>query len=318
MGCFNQVGFISKLTIKYSDPIIVIPCVVNYGGIYSPINYYSTTQLTPISLPIFGDYNDYGSIEDIEGAASSEAWKRCMSDEIEASLSLFTRGDIYSPTLGDVIKGNNDKSEVWFQNFINNLHNAYIDDNTSICLLFEHREVYDKLAKSNTNFREKSLSFFTKMSNFMNKLNEQGLYRFPYFGENVFMPSGLEIAMLVKDDRTKNAVKDLLDYAKTISDEKKCYNKLNAWFGGWQEGFYSYIGGTNIWDIPNIAEAFADFSTFDRHLFNINSGYGVPSGNSATQTDNCKEVIKFNDFLKEFYETTLKDKWGYDEDGYEC
>lgn len=68
MGCYNTTGFVSGLNVRCSDPIVAIPCVIEGSGKYNPNNYYTTSQLRPISLPLFGKYDDYGSIEDIEAS----------------------------------------------------------------------------------------------------------------------------------------------------------------------------------------------------------------------------------------------------------
>ena len=65
MGCFNKMGFISRLPITYEDDVVFFIC----GGFNqfamddTPIA--PTKGIEPLFLPIIGKYNDYGAIESI-------------------------------------------------------------------------------------------------------------------------------------------------------------------------------------------------------------------------------------------------------------
>lgn len=66
MGCFNLQGFYSNLPITDGDKTVAFICA-KYNG---PTDYltqplYATDYMEPICLPIFGEYNDYGTIENI-------------------------------------------------------------------------------------------------------------------------------------------------------------------------------------------------------------------------------------------------------------
>lgn len=62
MGCFNQTAFLSNLQLTVGTPTVLIFMIPN-----QPTNHavYSTDQYQPIFLPVFGKYDDYGTIEDI-------------------------------------------------------------------------------------------------------------------------------------------------------------------------------------------------------------------------------------------------------------
>ena len=62
MGCFNKVGFYSNLPIKCGDDIVYFICAT-FGKLTD--NTYCNDMIEPICLPIFGKYNDYGSIDTI-------------------------------------------------------------------------------------------------------------------------------------------------------------------------------------------------------------------------------------------------------------
>lgn len=84
MGCFNTMGFHTHLPIVAGDDIVlflgVYPEYENRTVRKDFVTFAPGTDFTPISLPIFGKYNDYGSIEDIE--------KNCNIDSIEKFFGL--------------------------------------------------------------------------------------------------------------------------------------------------------------------------------------------------------------------------------------
>ena len=64
MGCFNLQGFYSNLPITCGAKTVALLCVKSKKSDYeAPI--YATDYMEVIALPIFGEYNDYGTIENI-------------------------------------------------------------------------------------------------------------------------------------------------------------------------------------------------------------------------------------------------------------
>lgn len=67
MGCFNRSGFFSHLPLEYGDEMVAFVCFGsrNKHNRFDNCPIGVNSSLTPICLPIFGKYNDYGSIEDV-------------------------------------------------------------------------------------------------------------------------------------------------------------------------------------------------------------------------------------------------------------
>ena len=66
MGCFNHKGNFSNLPITYGDRIVVIVGVRPTKKTYDSqeLDTFSPgCSFVPISVPIRGEYNDYGGIE---------------------------------------------------------------------------------------------------------------------------------------------------------------------------------------------------------------------------------------------------------------
>lgn len=64
MGCFNHKANFSQLPVKYGDRIVVIVGIRPKN--IKPDNFAPGTSFVPISVPIRGKYNDYGSIEEVD------------------------------------------------------------------------------------------------------------------------------------------------------------------------------------------------------------------------------------------------------------
>ena len=91
MGCFNRTGFLSHLPIGYEDEIVVflladntkveyqtsIPCYPNSGG------------YTPLCLPFFGTYDDYGGIENVVDDFNSRYLKKKVGMSVEEVCNLL-------------------------------------------------------------------------------------------------------------------------------------------------------------------------------------------------------------------------------------
>lgn len=80
MGCFNIAGFFTNQVIRYGEPVVVFPCcefdIKNRRG---DIHHYAI----PLSMPIFGKYNDYGSVEEIEKSAVTKKLEEFFGYDIE-------------------------------------------------------------------------------------------------------------------------------------------------------------------------------------------------------------------------------------------
>lgn len=83
MGCFNKIGFYSNLPINYGDNIVYFICMG-----YKSVGDSSSTPIapfgimSPLCLPIFGEYDDYGSIENIIRDSNTDYIERLFDLDI--------------------------------------------------------------------------------------------------------------------------------------------------------------------------------------------------------------------------------------------
>lgn len=159
MGCFNSSGFISQLPIKYGDKVVCFIATSAVGNnISAPVGlYYPGSLVTPYFLPIYGEYNDYGYLENIEeNRITQMICKYAEETNLETLLKNIS--------IGEHVK----------------LPNKYniMEDSFSIgefTLLFEHKDVYDEVTKSETYLSNKFNMMFQTVDwfvDFMGRLKE--------------------------------------------------------------------------------------------------------------------------------------------------
>lgn len=84
MGCFDINGGISKLPITYGDKCFLLIGVINKAIKATQLNDFGNGFLfTPISLPIYGKYNDYGYIEGIVRDKNVESIEMLCEEKID-------------------------------------------------------------------------------------------------------------------------------------------------------------------------------------------------------------------------------------------
>lgn len=140
MGCFNVAGSVSNLSLGCGDPVVFIPLspqdrrnkkdgvVTLYPETMIVSNEAARCLYEPRFLAIKGEYNDYGSIENIERDANVEYIEEYFGIDIDTFMVGVTR------------------------NFAKDSMPEGMDINKAVELsrlsgMFEHRQVYDDLVK---------------------------------------------------------------------------------------------------------------------------------------------------------------------------
>lgn len=314
MGCYNTTGFVSGLNVRCSDPIVAIPCVIEGSGKYNPNNYYTTSQLRPISLPLFGKYDDYGSIENIEDTPSARAWKMSVCDDIEGCMKIFERSNEFYTDLPSILKHERYNTNENFDSIKDGLTDI-LDTDNNICLIIEHRRVYEKLIENKTN---RTKDFFDDVASFQKFLYKENYNSFPSFIDSPFDVFGLRNIMRHPNELDIDSFQKIDRESKRLKEKWNKSHGFRSFYFNWGNGFDAYskdgINGKCIFNIDGIADAFSDFSTFNWEIMKLNVGYRRPSCNCGGQEDFNDNIIKFYGFLSDFYNEDLKDEYDEDED----
>lgn len=98
MGCFNTKGFFSGLDIVGGEKAFVLVCV----QYHPPLTFdnpelgkrchefdHNSGVMYPITFPIFGEYNDYGGIENIQKDFNVQHLESLLGDTVENFLEIL-------------------------------------------------------------------------------------------------------------------------------------------------------------------------------------------------------------------------------------
>ena len=145
MGCFNLIGWQSKLPICYNDEVFILV------GIYKNENkfhqYAPGRIFTPVCLPIFGNYDDYGCITKIRDDENIHLIEQLTETDIykflkEINIDAFRRWqkepnkkykDIIDRLEPYLLKDNGYNPEEKFDR-----------GNDRLCFIMEHRFMFDE------------------------------------------------------------------------------------------------------------------------------------------------------------------------------
>ena len=151
MGCFNKVGFYSNLPIKCQDDIVYFICAT-FGKLTD--NIYCHDMVEPICLPIFGKYDEYGSIDDIIKDKNVTAIEKLFGNNIERIINIIEECQYFS--LNDIennrreIKTRKEPFIKDYENILSKLINtldfySLSPNDVSLCVTMEHKSVYDEM-----------------------------------------------------------------------------------------------------------------------------------------------------------------------------
>ena len=144
MGCFNTRGFLSHTTIICGDEIVAFVCKFdnkkNGRYFYNPFDAF-----TPIMLPVYGRYNDYGGLDDIVEDDNYKWIKEHigdMKDIVECArdcMDIWGGGSIRA----EIDSDNPYHPEKKSRYILDNLLKCQMWDTDGIAILYEHKEIYE-------------------------------------------------------------------------------------------------------------------------------------------------------------------------------
>lgn len=138
MGCFNMVGFYSNLPIKANDDIVYFICA-SYNKLDDSIVIEPNNVIEPICLPIFGKYDEYGSIDDIVCDRNVQAIENAFDMPMHIIVQTIEENSFN--TINDC------KNEDYKAILNKMLDTQYFrnKENISLCVTMEHKSVYDTM-----------------------------------------------------------------------------------------------------------------------------------------------------------------------------
>jgi len=171
MGCFNTTGFISQLPILGGDKVVCfIALAPNYTG---PNGLYSPSALAaPYFFPIYGYYNEYGYLEDVQKTfVTNLLVKYSKEKSIEDLLEKICRDD--------------DEKKVKLPKSYKFVRPKTVGTFT---LLFEYEDVYNAITKKPTYLSksfEDMYEVLNKYIKFLDKAKKEGIKNIPNIPFNI-------------------------------------------------------------------------------------------------------------------------------------
>ena len=147
MGCFNHKGNFSQLPIVYGDRIVVILGVSLIKR--NSDNFSPGESFVPISVPIRGEYNDYGSIENIDMTPAIGILENYFS------LNVCKIVDFAERTCCGCEDQMKEEGEI-IEKVLNKLNFFYAFKELKLSYIMEHEQVFDHLVSlGNPKIKEK-------------------------------------------------------------------------------------------------------------------------------------------------------------------
>lgn len=346
MGCFNNHGFYSHLPIEHGDDIVLIPCYyLDYSGktpeCLSPSTIGGT--LLPLSFPLFGKYNDYGFIEDVEENFNTDALIKTFGVDniigLLETIECLGRTDSQYIALKEVMKGNNEYSKHEAEPIIKlmerlqnvTMRREWTNKYTRFTYVIELKSVYEKMAslenienskywgKKNTNSQSwdiiaqayRDYPNILKGSNILTigdfSIRFNVLEELCNLEEQVNTETNEEKKkeLEVALEKYRVTVKNFLEFEKDLLDSMTALKGCKNYDCG--KDFDTHLVfdeiDLNLDDI-NLKKYFFDFLGFLRYISN-NGGYLTESSYG------CQEVMSYSERTlkyKEFEVKILKEK----------
>lgn len=223
MGCFNKIGFYSHLPITCGDDIVYFICISKKYKNHDTTPIAPFGILEPICLPIFGQYDDYGSIDNIVRDNNVEYIEKCFNltieDIIEAidtcgcnSLNDLAQNERLN---GEIFKEKTERYKSILNSFKNRFKSIYynFEDEFALTFTMELLDAYNFACSEYRN--EKSIEILNSILDISKKYEIENINVF-----NRYSTSGY-------DDSLLDAISECdSDKVKELSNKIKKFNKL--------------------------------------------------------------------------------------------
>lgn len=293
MGSWSVYCSISKIAIRAGQECVFIPLKKNEKYSYSYLNY------VPATLPIFGEYDDYGGVENIVKNENTKFIEDHFKVTIEDFVEFFTRG-IHSPGEGKEILIENEEIKSWCG-----------DD--EVLFMFIDRKVWDFMStntfkedRGRFNFDDKEILKIFGVDNQKNKLKGKFFYEFKdfikaydvdkskhylrnridselyeYFSEKTLIKN---FSYLIGVDRNSSMLRELQNKLKELSGEPIAPEEES-------------IADKYCANIQKFAKQFSELEIFRTNLYPMSGDFEpyVPY-----LTPQCGEIHQHQILLKEF------------------
>ncbi|MBP3732496.1 MAG: hypothetical protein J6I84_04545 [Bacilli bacterium] len=144
MGCFNTTGFLSRLPILAGQRVACFIGIETHRGFREL--YYPDSVIAPYFLPVYGKYDDYGAVGNIDSGPVVDALENYFGVGIEEILKSVERC-LYGKGLQDNIKYWEGKDKDTYTRILP-ITNRLRNQNPTLSLMMEHESIYLEFTKT--------------------------------------------------------------------------------------------------------------------------------------------------------------------------
>ena len=306
MGCFNMVGFHSNLPIKANDEIVYFICA-SYGNLDDRNVLEPNNIIEPICLPIFGKYNEYGSIDDIVCDINVQSIERTFNMPMHEIVRIIE--DSSFNTIGD---SENEDYKIILSKLLDSQYFKN-KENISLCVTMEHKSVYDTMT---TLFKDKyTIELGEKLNDTLEFIKEKKSDYFNFFNHNP-ITYNLDIILYIQRKKLDSNLSDE-EVIKNLSEEeieewKKYLERDRINFDIWHKmnmfetylplrDFYFSMMMYNVVKVNfyNLKNDVLNFLLFNNSLRLMCGKYIISSYGLQSLTEFKEEFLKMNECYKE-------------------
>jgi len=165
MGCFNHKCNFSQLPVKYGDRIVVVLGVKPIGPAEHMMdidNFSPGNSFTPISVPIRGEYNDYGGIQNVDMTPGIEVLENYFDMGIEEIVDIAER-----VTCG--CKNQEEDTYKKIKDILTDKKLSFLYKNVELTYIMEHEDIFDDMI-NRSNLAYKNRYFWRIPHEFLNDI----------------------------------------------------------------------------------------------------------------------------------------------------
>lgn len=147
MGCFNSKGCFSNTPIVYGDKVVAFIGLAENDKARECDEFAPGMSFTPLTLPIHGEYNDYGSVENIKRTKNIELIEKFFGcKNIESILEEVSRHEFrFDSFLKEVEKKDR---EFYGRGGYEDMYKDY-DKKYTFELVMEHEDIFYSMLRTN-------------------------------------------------------------------------------------------------------------------------------------------------------------------------
>ena len=146
MGCFNSKGCFSRTPIVYGDKVVAFIGLADNEHARECDEFAPGMSFTPLTLPIHGTYNDYGSVENITRTATVEIVEKFFGKDIDTIFEEVSRHEFKFDSFLKAVEKKD--REFYGRCGYEDMYKDY-DKRYSFELVMEHEDVFYAMLKTN-------------------------------------------------------------------------------------------------------------------------------------------------------------------------